>query len=722
MPDLTNVNHHITVEELSEILCTRTGRDAPDFFRILAVYYMGVMASCMRATIRLPGTEEELPLNTYVTALAPSGFGKNKSISYLENHVFCDFRSNFRDFTMIEIAKGALWRRAIAEAGKTGNTEQMEFDKLESQYERCGEYPFTFDGGSEPAIKQVREKLLLAECGSLNLQIDELATNLEKLGTTEALATYLELYDKGYIKNKLTKNTPDNKRMKEIEGSTPANMLLFGTPTALFDAGPLEKRFNNLQKTGYARRDLKAWAENAIIVESDPDIDEIYKRLVDPVNQKAVQKWRNHFADLSDQSKLNWTITVSEDIHKQLILYQLECQKKAQEISEFDEARRAEMTHRYFRAIKVAGIYAFVEESMILTSDHLKAAIKLVEESGIAFEKMMSREPAYAKLARYFAAIPNEVTRADLMRDLPFYKDANKGERDEMLLHATAWGYREHIVIKTQYRDKIEFFEGETLEKTDLDSVQVSHSAEFGHGYTPEHGAFTDLPALLTLPNYNWASHTFKDGHRHGDDVIPGFNLAVFDIDGTVSRDAVHSILEDFVFLTQTTKRHTPDVNRFRLIMPLSYQLKLNKDDYQQFMDNLCSWLPFDVDFDASKDIVRKWATFEHADVRFSKGTQLLDILPFIPKTEKNRNYQKSMQTLASHDALERWFAHRYEDGNRSNMMIRFALALVSDGLTYPEIETRVLAFNGRLSNGLGQDELMRTVLSTTAKRLGVAA
>lgn len=61
----------------------------------------------------------------------------------------------------------------------------------------------SFDSATTPAIKQMRQKLLMANAGSCNLQVDEIGANFT--ASIEPLTTYLELYDKGLLKDKLVK-------------------------------------------------------------------------------------------------------------------------------------------------------------------------------------------------------------------------------------------------------------------------------------------------------------------------------------------------------------------------------------------------------------------------------------------------------------------------------------------------------------------------------------
>ncbi|WP_407508174.1 hypothetical protein, partial [Pseudomonas aeruginosa] len=73
-----------------------------------------------------------------------------------------------------------------------------------------------------------------------------------------------------------------------------------------------------------------------------------------------------------------------------LVAYKLSCEEQSQHIPEAEEIRKSELEHRYFKVLKLAGAYAFVDNSDEITTDHIEAAIKLVEDSGEAFAKLMT--------------------------------------------------------------------------------------------------------------------------------------------------------------------------------------------------------------------------------------------------------------------------------------------------------------------------------------------
>ena len=398
-----------------------------------------------------------------------------------------------------------------------------------------------------------------------------------------------------------------------------------------------------------------------------------------------------------------------------LIEYKTECEKLADSLPEHEEIKKAELSHRYFKALKLAGALAFVDESIDVTMDHLLQAIKLVEESGKAFESILTREKAYMKLAKYIANTDNEVTHADLTEALPFYKSGS-GARNEMLSLAIAWGYKNHIIIKKSFVDGIEFFKGESLKQTDLNKMILSWSPELAFNYSPEKGPWDQLDKLFKAPGLNWCNHQFVNGHRCNDHAIPGFNMVVVDVDGTSTINTVQELFKEYKYILYTTKRHGVDgKDRFRLVFPLNYELKLNLDDYKEFMNNVFKWLPFETD-ECANQASKKWLANDKAQYISNDG-ELLDALKFIPRTSRNEQYQKEMSKIENMDNLERWFAQRMVQGNRNNLMFKYGMALVDSGLDFQEVETKVKKFNKQINSGLTEEELEKSILVTIAKK-----
>jgi len=96
MIDLTGVTHHPAVEELVEVLCNKTQNTDRGFFRTEVAYFLGKMASNMRALI-VTKDRGEIPVNIYALALATSGFGKGHSVHVIENEFMKGFKKRFRE-------------------------------------------------------------------------------------------------------------------------------------------------------------------------------------------------------------------------------------------------------------------------------------------------------------------------------------------------------------------------------------------------------------------------------------------------------------------------------------------------------------------------------------------------------------------------------------------------------------------------------------------------
>lgn len=720
MIDMTGVTHHHAIEEIVDVLCNRTENTDRKFFRAAAVYFLGKMASCMRANI-LTKDRGEIPVNIYTVALATSGYGKGYSVGILEEELLAAFRKRFIGHTMPVKTDENVWVIANERAVRNQSDQQVEYDGVNSEIKSKGAYLFAFDNGTPEGVKQLRQKLLLSSIGSINYQVDEIGSNLDR--SMEVLTLFLELYDQGRVKQKLTKNTAENIRTEEIEGKTPCNMLLFGTPSKVFDGGATEKSFMALLEVGYGRRSIFAYGDTEKKSRNTLTGAEIYQNLVNPANDQTVKKWSDHFHDLAEPSRYGWQMTVDAPVGIRLLDYKIQCEALAEEMKENQPIHKAEMAHRFFKALKIAGVLAFVDASNEIEMDHLMQAILLTEESGEAFSKLMSRDPPQVRLGRYIADMQTELTHHDLLEALPFYPKG-QGPRNEMMSLARAWGYKNNVIIRKTVVDSNDFFHGETLEETDLSQMIVSYSNNWAYDYAGERVPFDELHRLMTADDMHWCNHHFRAEHRLEENVVPGFNMLVLDVDGGISAEMVHELLKDIKHLTYTTKRSTPQANRFRLLIPMNFKLALDKDDYKECVNDIIAWLPFktaDVD-QASNQRSKKWMTNPGSTVHYSMAGDMFDVLPFIPKTKKNEDYRVGFKEVQSMDNLERWFLKRVVTGDRNNQMIKYALALVDTGLDLLSVGKQVHAFNLKLDTPMDASEIDNTIMVSVARKYRAAA
>ena len=710
MKSFDEMEYHPASEKLVNILCSKTQNSNPLFFRVLVGYYFSLVASMMRTTI-VTHDRGDIPVNMYALNLSTSGSGKGFSTNIMENQVINQFRGRFLEETFPILAENNLPKLALKRANRKSSDPDEELVRVQKEFEGLGSLVFSFDSGTPAAVKQMRHKLLMADAGSVNLQIDEIGSNL--IGNVDVLNTFLELYDVGLIKQKLIKNTAENTRNEEIVGRTPTNMMLFGTPAKLLNGSKTEEELYSMLETGYARRCFFGYSR-ASNKTNDQTPEQIYMQLTNQDSNTYLDEISDKLEALADIINVNKRLVMSKETSLVLIEYRIKCEREAELYPEHEEIKKAEISHRYFKALKLAGAYAFVDDSPELTEQHLYQAIKLCEESGEAFNKLLTRDRAYVKLAKYLGTTKRDVTQADLTEDLPFYRGATS-QKQEMLTLATAWGYKNNIIIKKAFSDGIEFLRGETLKETDISKMVLSYSTDITTDYRNEVAPFDQLHKLTQAPGLHWVAHHLNGGYRNEENCIPGFNLVVIDVDGGVNISTVKLLLKNYKFLIYTTKRHTEEENRFRIILPINYELSLDAKDYKEFMSNIYEWLPFEVDT-ATNQRARKWMSND-GSYEYNDG-EVLDALPFIPKTSKNEERKLLLDSQQSMDNLERWVINNIGDGNRNNMLLRFAMILMDGGFDFENIRQRVISLNNKIVDKLDEAEIMSTIMISVAKAI----
>ena len=708
--------YHPLSEKIVDILVKKVNNSNRHFFRILVAYYLSKVASMMRCNIDTKD-RDVIPVNTYVLNLMVSGTGKGHSTNILEREFVSYFKKEFLTTVFPRKAEEHITTlaeekaRAIIANGQSlvslSEEVDVQRDKFQKQFDRLGELAFSFDSATTPAAKQMREKLLLASAGSMNLELDEVGSNLS--GNADVLNTFLELYDVGMVKQKLIKNTVDSIRSEELPGNTPTNLMLFGTPTKLLDGDKVEEEFKQFLETGYARRLLFGYTIKSTRTKH-VSAEDRYNNMVDTSLANEIIQIQQIFTNFAKRA-FNPILTVSKENSIYLIEYQMKCEELAENYKEHMHVHKAEMMHRYYKALKLAGAYAFADNSKEVTQDHLKYAINVVEDSGESFHALMRKQGPYKRLAHYLAGCDVEVTQHELIEELPFYKGSETQRKDIMTL-AMSFGHKNNIIIKKRMMDDIEFFSGETLTETDLNKLSVGISKDIAYNYVVDVVPFDKLYKLTTATDYHYTAHGFIHGHRSTDNIIPGFNLLILDCDGDINISTVKVLLEDYMFLISTTKRHTEEINRFRLILPMSHLLKLSTAEYPRFMDNVCDWLPFPVD-EQAKDVARKWASHPGKYV-YNQG-KVLDATLFIPETKRSDETKAKIQASGVSN-IERWFSQHTTKGNRATHLYRYGMVLVDSGLALGEIIEKLEIFNNSLDTPLPDEQFRNSTVKSISK------
>lgn len=720
MRDLESLEYFPFVEEIVDTLCIQNNNPDRGFFRNIVIFGFGIVASSMRTKVHFKDRGKSIPVNTYVMNLAGSGYSKTRSLKMMETEFINQFKEVFLTQTFPEVADKELQKLATKRSNLKGTELEQELESLQADVRIAGETKFFFDSGSPEGIKQQRRKMVLCNVGSLNFVGDELAKNLFK--NQDIISTFLEMFDTGEIKDKLIKNTAENVRGEDISGRVPTNALFFGTPAKLLDGSKTEDLLRDNIENGLVRRCLYYYTADEIKPEK-LSAEARYARLTDPSISSTIQDTSNMLGFLADPKYFNTTITVSKEVSILLHEYEIHCEERIEALNKYATLEAIEMKHRYFNVMKLSGIFAFILRSSEVTEDLLYQAITYIEDSGKSFKKILNREPAYVRLCGYLSDIGKPVTRVELMEALPIFK-GTVAQQNDLITLATTYGYTNNAVIKKLYVDGIEFLEGASLKENDLSEILVSCSIDVNPatGYMPKKFPWDKISTLTQragkTPWTNWCNHQFIDNHRADKNALAKFNLVVLDVDSGTPIETALLLLKKYTFHIHTTKRHTGKKHRYRIIIPISHELSLSKEEHKLLLQNIFAWLPFEEKVDeGTTDRCRKWAT--HKGETYDNEGELLDVFQFIPKTTKSEETQRKIIDSSSLNRLERWFLQNTAEGNRNKQLHAYARMLVDSGHGQESVQTKVLALNEKLPNKMDEARVYSTILVTVAKAIG---
>lgn len=713
--DYEKLPHFHMVDKLTNALMAKTGQYNGHFFNILSAYCYSLIAANMSVSI---DTKDRglMPVNMYAISLADSGFGKGHSVSILTETVMKDFMQQFMEVTVPLVTQTRLNGLATSRANRNGTSEEEELPGVMKDFTSCGPYLPVFDSGTAPAFKQLRAQILMSGIGCLHMRTDEIGNNLK--GIQDILTAFIEAFDVGIINPKLIKHTKEQERVSVDHGRTPPMWLAFGTPVKLLDGGAIEAEFMDNLQTGLARRSFFGLCIDAT-TSSHLTAAEVFAIRTDSGYNNDLDQLGAELAHCADISNHKLKLLIDEDLSIKLIDYEMRNKQLAAELPAHSTIERAELLHRHAKVLKLAGAYAFVNGDFEITEETLFAAIRMAEDSGAHFKLIMQREPAHVRLAKYIGTMGIPLTQAELVEQLPYFKGSESVRRD-MLTMAIAAGLRMNISIAKHYTNGVEEVVGTMLQPTDITNMTFSYSTDITEDYRPATCTFANLPNMVLRDGLHWAVHSFKQGHRHADNAIKGFNMLVLDVDDGMSIATAKLLLQEYTYCIHTTKSHGliegeggAMIDKFRVIIPLSHTLKLDPDDYSAFMDLVFDSLPFGVDTQ-TKNISRKWMT--NAGQCWMNEGKMWDVTPFIPSTTLAEEQRERTAELYSLSHIERWFMNCTGKGNRSNNLFRFGQMLLDSGKDIGLVRDAVAALNEKLPDKLEDDELNNTIFRTLTK------
>jgi len=699
------------LNEIISIVKSKLPESDTHFTVMMIMNKMAQLSANMRVKVHyMDGTL--IPVNFYGMMLASSGVGKGKITNLLEENITGMFEERFMKQLAPEVSDDRLHFLAEQRAITNGTSEPIELAEVLKEWNRLPKHLYSFSDATIEGVKAKRVKLSMIELGATNLEIDEIALNIERV--SEVLALFLEAYDIGKAKQKLIKVDSNSESLK-----VPANAFFFGTPARLLNGGKAEKIFIDLLAQGYARRMFFGYLSDEVeaIEISTQDKLAAMRDMSVAANMDEVKLYFAKFADKRYQGKV---LSIIDEVATIIIDYEKDCIKRAKSFKRHQEIERAEISHRYWKVVKLAGILCFIDDRDSISEEDVTDAIAVAEESGIAFKNIMNRPANHVRLLDFILDQEKNITQADLVEQLHFYSSTSKQQKEEMLVLATAYAYKNNAVIKRNIIDGIEFISAQQLKGYDGTNTILSLSTEITENYDNRLGKFDDIKNILKS-SFNYSAHHFKEGYRNIENAKPDFNIIILDIDENVSLQMAMALLGEYKYTIGTTRSHRKEKNgdiadRFRIVMPLDRTLSMDGEEFTEFIKNIMNWIPFEVD---RKCVDAARFYFGNPDALiFENDGKHIESIDFIPNTTKAEEKKKVIADLSNLDELERWFALNAIKGSRNNHLARYAFMLADAGLDIDTIEEKVFKMNATLTDKISDKEIWGTVMKSVAKKL----
>lgn len=753
--DIDAFEHSKWATFIAQELKNITNIDGDDHFHYMFVHaYMSMLASMQHVKVKGTGTTEYATIYTQI--LAKSGYGKGRSINYLDRHMFDPFMANYQMQTQYSVTQQALEELAERRTLLSGQTVETELEKVQFEYAALGQIHVPINKATEASVLQMYDSVRMSKANSVMFLVDEIGSNFVTI-KADILDPGLLLYD-GKMHGKSLKNTKDSPRPQGITGEAPACMLLVGSPNLIFDGKTTQELYNEMNRTGYGRRTFFSKGKGVAKILTPEETREARRKSRISNASEAIKQ---HCAALGSPSNNARVMTMTDAAEELSDEYKFFCETRAEELPEHKDQQRFETVGRPQRVERLSAVLAFFNGDEHITPETLKNAIKLTEEAGKSYEDILSQPPNHERLAQYLVSENKAKTDPEIMKDLPFYP-TTKSKQADMLLHAKAWGYStgEIVIDSTVKAGGVTYHRGTQLVRSSLGYPLLAWSKQITLDYkpckiklkgdnTPTSISFDKLHVVLANPKapvIHWTAHHWEDspegkGHRKSDWVKEGFNLLVLDIDDPVRIEYVQYVLKDYTYFMHTTKRYDgSDKARLRIVLMLKHIYKLDAKDYSTFMENIYATLPFDMDT-GTKDISRKWTstpvggfTDEELEENFSKPnnpqkTKFFynriteeDFNPFcgldyLPNTIKNDERIELNKKCKSFSKLELWFLNTTKsvESGRNNFLFKYAIALAEwKSLPIQEIKSKLESLNSKLEEPLNTNEVDKILTSKT--------
>jgi len=658
------------IEEAGKYASVLTGRK---------IDYNLVLNSFLFITASIAGMSRISVNNSFVNFLgvsfAPSGFGKDLSLSIMENNSFVKYFQDIID----------------------GIIRKYEIDIEDDALIIPSSYKIPLNGTIE-GVMRLGNFYNTIPVGSINIVENEFGSMFNK----DILNFIIKMYQDGRSDGAITVN----QKYRKIS-DVPLNALLFGSITPFENDTKLYNTFISTLKSGLARRCIFVNINNNRI---EPSNEEYYDKFEYP---------EDIIEFIKDNIGLNYDIDFIYDLLDEYNLKLIEkYNKEPTEINSILLSNREKL-------IRLSALIAIIHKNTTIKEEHFNIAKEIIDNSDKNLIEIFKPKPLYKKFYDYLK-IKGSIFKIEMLDELSIKESKREIDDNIKLLKQYAYFHNYHL---RENENQLMLSE---LKNASLNEIIISYNNEnksiksnvVTNTIATFFGKEKSIETLVKSDIDYFCFVHFENNIRNKKYAEQLINCIGLDIDDGMSIDEALELLNPYTYILYTTRNHRKEKNglvadRFRVIIPLKREIYINKDLYKQFIINISEILGFEYVIDrGTLDISRAWFTNKEADV-YINNKWLLDPVCCIPNTINEQNITKVIKDVKDElntqntdkriAGIIKWAISNAYSGNRNTTLFR-ATMFINDLVGSNRAKEYCLYINSKLQEPLAIEEIEKTI------------
>ena len=391
-----------------------------------------------------------------------------------------------------------------------------------------------------------------------------------------------------------------------------------------------------------------------------------------------------------------------------------------------------ELTHRSWKMLKLAGVYAIWDMEEMINIKHIKDAIYFVEKISPyieAYEEYAAKD-AYELTVEFFRHNPDaSLTLHDLkkrgfisgtsgiehrIKELVRLADSFAGAEGSIKFANDIMSYKPFEAVGDHYASYIK------VSGTKQERASQCHS-----GFKAKSTTFDKIKVLLENDTA-YTPFRFNNGQRKNDNIISGATWVALDIDdGDVDIYEMHSILGDYNHHISTTSNRD-NIYKYRIIIEFNNIVDLPPREWKAFGKVLAEELGVKIDpatfvksqimFGYKGALVLTELKGEKYDISHAYKTAQASVASAFNKDAKPTRTQK--RTMIENPLDTFGYCFNAEEGKGSLAMYRMVMHAFDLGASLDEIEQIVQEVNYEFwDTPMDEDRLRKTILDPIRRK-----